>query len=69
VRDGETEELSVELFFAIQKPEEFNNAPHCQGHAVGILPVCNIKRRRTALHFACKERKVHEVGCHEERNI
>lgn len=69
VRDRESEDFSVKLFFTIQKPKKFNNAPHCQGHAMSILPICDIKRYRTTLHFAGYEREVHVVGGHEERTV
>jgi hypothetical protein len=32
---------------------------------MSILSVCNIKSRRTALHFARQEREVHLLGGHE----
>jgi hypothetical protein len=57
VRDRESEDLSMKLFFALHKSKEFDNTSHRQGHAMSILSVRNIKRRGAALDLTCKKRE------------
>ena len=68
VRDRESEDLPVKLLFTLHKSEEFDDTPHRHGHAVSILPICDIKCCGTALNLARQEREVHVVCSHEERN-
>ena len=53
MRDREGENFLMKLFFALHKPEEFDNTPHRHCHAMSILLVCNIKCYSTTLYFAC----------------
>lgn len=69
VRDGESEDLLMKLFFALHKSEEFDNTSYRQVHAVSILSVHNIKRRGAALDLVCKKQEVHIVCTHEERHF
>ena len=67
VRDREIENLSMKLFFTLCKSEEFDNTSHCQGHAMSILSVRNIKRHSAALNLTCKKQEVHIVYTHKEQ--
>ena len=43
VRDSEGEDFLIELFFAINKLEKFDNTPHYYRYTVSILSIYNIK--------------------------
>jgi len=69
VRDGEGENLPVDFILALDSTEELDDAPHRKGHAVGVLPVCDVERSGAAFHLSSQEREVHVVRGHEERLI
>ena len=53
MRDGEGENFLIKLFFALHKPEKFDNTPHRYCYVMSILLVCDIKCCSTTLYFAC----------------
>jgi hypothetical protein len=55
----------MEFLFAIYYPKKSNNTPYCQGHAVSILSVYNIKCCGIALNLTGQEWEVHLRGGHE----
>ena len=66
MRDGEREDLWVDLILALYSTEELDDAPHRKGYAVSVLPVCDVERRGAAFHLASQEREVHVVRGYEE---
>jgi len=66
MRDGEGEDLPVDFILALNSTEELDDAPHRKGHAVGILPVCDVERCGTAFHLASQKREVYVVRGYEE---
>jgi hypothetical protein len=42
MRDGEGEDLPVNLILALDATEELDDAPYRKGHAVGVLPVLRV---------------------------
>ncbi len=55
----------MKLCLAVYRSIELNNTSDGNSHAVSIHPVCDIKRRTTALHLAGKGGKIHPVDCDE----
>ena len=43
VRDREREDFPIDLVFALDEPEKFNDGPDCERHAVSILPVGDVE--------------------------
>jgi len=66
MRDGEGEDLPINFILALDSTEELDDAPHRKGHAVGVLPICDVERSGATLHLAGQEREVHVVRGHEE---
>ena len=52
MRDGEGEDLLVDLILALDSTEELDDTPYRKGYAVGILPVYDVERRGAILHLA-----------------
>ncbi len=48
--DIEGKDLSIDLILALDSTEELDNGRHCNGHAVGVLSVCDVERRGAAFH-------------------
>ena len=59
----------MKLLFSLYSFVELNHAPHGNCHAVSVLPVRDIKRCSTILHFAYEEWEVYLVYCYEEEGI
>lgn len=43
MRDGEGENLPVDLILALDSTEELDDASHRKGHTVGVPPACDIE--------------------------
>src|SRR5271163_2996155 len=69
VRDRKGENFPVHFLFALREFEELDNSSHCKGHAMSILPICDIECCSATLHFARQEREVHEIRGHEEGSV
>lgn len=65
VRDRKGEDLPVQLFLAVYRFIKLYDTSHGYSHAMSVLSVSDIKCRSIALDFACKEGKIHPVGCNE----
>ena len=65
VRDGEGENLPMELFLAFYRPEKLNKSSDSDGHAVRVLTIGNIESASSTLHLAGEEGKVHPRCSHE----
>lgn len=61
VRNGEDEDLPVDLTLALDSTEELDDALHCKIHTASVLPVCDIERLSVVFHLASQEREVRVV--------
>lgn len=63
--DGEGQDLAIQFLLAAYEPEELDGSPDSNNHAVGILAICDVQRRGSALHLACQEGEVYQVRRHK----
>ncbi len=69
MQDRKGKDLSVKLLLVLHSFVELDDTSHGQSHTVSVLSICDVKCCGTALHFACKEGKIHSVGCNKKEGL
>ena len=65
VRDGKSENLTVQLFFAFHRFKKFDKSFDGDGHAVRVLAIGDVESGGAAFYLAGAKREVHPRCSHE----